>query len=214
LLGLAFAVVAILIDQLVAHRLVVLAVLLTSVVGVMPMLISFSAVNIGWFLLQAVMILLLLRFGARHDPRSPRQASHLVAGSTGLVAVLTTLVLAPAMPLGSALPGTGPMLTVSADLRLGDDLRRPEGIEALTLVTSSASPPYLRMATLSRFDGGVWRHDRSDRIPLRLGLGRRDWPETIKTVEAEVSLRVLGVSSDRLPVPYAPEERSGVEGTW
>ncbi|HTN54545.1 MAG TPA: DUF3488 and transglutaminase-like domain-containing protein [Microbacterium sp.] len=214
LLGLAFAVVAILVDQLLAHRLVVLAVLLTSVVGVMPMLISFSAVNIGWFLLQAVMVLLLLRFGARHDPRSPRQASHLVAGSTGLVAVLATLVLAPALPLGSALPGTGPMLTVSADLRLGDDLRRPEGIEALTLVTSSAAPPYLRMATLSRFDGDVWRPDRGDRVPLRLGFGQRDWPETVKTVETEVSIKVLGVSSDRLPVPYAPERLTGVEGTW
>ncbi len=214
LLGLAFAVVAILVDQLLAHRLVILAVLLASVVGVMPMLISFGSVNIGWFLLQAVMILLLLRFGARHDARSPRQSSHLVAGSTGLVAVLLTLALAPALPVASALPGTGPMLTVSADLRLGDDLRRPEGIEALTLVTSAASPPYLRMATLSRFDGDVWRPDRGDRVALRDGFGERDWDEPIKTVETEVSIKVLGVSSDRLPLPYAPERLSGVEGAW
>src|SRR5690606_37213153 len=155
LLGLAFAVVAILVDQLLAHRLVVLAVLLTSVVGVMPMLISCGSVNLGWFLLPAVMILLLLRFGARHDARAPRQSSYLVAVSTGLAAVLVALVLAPSLPVASALPGTSPMLTVSADLRLGQDLRRPEGIEALTLVTSAASPPYLRMATLSRFDGDV-----------------------------------------------------------
>lgn len=214
LLGLAFAMVAILIDQLVAHRLVILAVLLTSVVGVMPMLISFGAVNIGWFLLQAIMILLLLRFGARHDARTPRQTSYLVAGSTGLVAVLVTLVLAPTLPVASALPGTGPMLTVSADLRLGEDLRRPEGIEALTLVTSAASPPYLRMATLSRFDGDVWRPDRGERVPLRDGFGERDWADPIKTVEAEVSIKVIGVSSDRLPLPYAPERVSGVEGVW
>jgi len=214
LLGLAFAVVAILVDQLLAHRLVILAVLLTSVVGVMPMLISFGSVNIGWFLLQAVMIMLLLRFGARHDARAPRQTSYLVAASTGLVAVLVTLALAPALPVASALPGTGPMLTVSADLRLGDDLRRPEGIEALTLVTSAATPPYLRMATLSRFDGDVWRPDRGDRVALRDGFGERDWADPIKTVETEVSIKVLGVSSDRLPLPYAPERLSGVEGTW
>jgi transglutaminase-like putative cysteine protease len=214
LLGLAFAVVAILIDQLVAHRLVMLAVLLTSVVGVMPMLISFGSVNLGWFLLQAIMILLLLRFGARHDAHAPRPTSYLVATSTGLVAVLVTLVLGPALPVASALPGTGPMLTVSADLRLGDDLRRPEGIEALTVVTSAATPPYLRMATLSRFDGEVWRPDRGDRVALRDGFGEREWADPIKTVETDVSIRVLGVSSERLPVPYAPERLSGVEGTW
>jgi transglutaminase-like putative cysteine protease len=103
---------------------------------------------------------------------------------------------------------------VSADLRLGQDLRRPEGIEALTLVTSAASPPYLRMATLSRFDGDVWRPDRGERVPLREGFGERDWAESIKTVETDVSIKVLGVSSDRLPLPYAPERVSGVNGVW
>ncbi|BDZ37428.1 hypothetical protein GCM10025863_33060 [Microbacterium suwonense] len=212
LLGLAFAVVAILIDQLVAHRLVVLAVLLSSVVGVVPMLVSFGTVNIAWFLMQAVTILLLLRFGARHDPRAARSASSTVATTVGAVAIVAALVLAPVLPVASALPGTGPMLTVSANLRLGDDLRRPEGVEALTLVTSAASAPYLRMATLSRFDGDVWRPDRGDRVPVRAGFGERDWADPIATVTNDVSIRVVGVSSDRLPVPYAPERLTGLEG--
>ncbi|MFD5226569.1 DUF3488 and DUF4129 domain-containing transglutaminase family protein [Microbacterium sp. NPDC058342] len=214
LLGLAFAVVAITIDQLIAHRLVILAVLCSSVVGVVPMLVSFGAVNIAWFLMQAIVILVILRFGARHDPQAPREASYLVAGATGVVAVLMSLALAPALPVASALPGAGPVLTVSADLRLGDDLRRPEGIEALTLVTSGTAAPYLRMATLSRFDGDVWRPDRPDRVPLGEGFGERDWDERIETTETEVSVRVLGFTSDRLPVPYAPERLSGVEGSW
>lgn len=214
LLGLAFAVVAILIDQLVARRQVVLAVVLTSVVGVAPMLISFSGVNMAWFLLQAIMILVLLRFGARHDRDATRESSQLVAAFTGVVAVAAALVLGPMLPVASALPGTGPMLTVSADLRLGDDLRRPEGIEALTLVTSAAAPPYLRMATLSSFDGDVWRPDRADRVPLRQGFGEREWDDPIRTVESTVSIRILGFSSDRLPVPYAAERLSGTEGVW
>lgn len=213
-LGLTFAIVAILVDQLVGSRLIVLAVLLTSLVGVMPMLISFGSVNIAWFLLQSVMILLLLRFGARHDAHAPKGVSVPVATSAGAVAVAVTLVLAPMLPMASALPGTGPMLTVNADLRLGDDLRRPEGIEALTLVTSAAVPPYLRMATLSRFDGDVWRPDRGDRVPLRAGFGKREWGEDIRTEESQVSVRVLGVSSNRLPVPYAPVRLSGVDGVW
>ncbi|MGB3731073.1 transglutaminaseTgpA domain-containing protein [Microbacterium sp.] len=214
LLGLVFAVVAILIDQLVANRLVLLAVVFTSVVGVMPILISFGTINIVWFVMQAVVILLLLRFGARHDPRAPRGASFMVATAAGALTVVAALVLAPVLPVASALPGTGPMLTINADLNLGSDLRRPEGIEALTLVTTSANPPYLRLATLSRFDGDVWRPDRGDRVPLSDGFGDPDWGDSIKTVKTEVSIRVTGVSSDRLPVPYAPESIKDAGEGW
>src|SRR5690606_37757108 len=32
--------------------------------------------------------------------------------------------------------------------------------------------------------------------------------------ETDVSIKVLGVSSDRLPLPYAPERVSGMNGVW
>ncbi|MDT0158444.1 DUF3488 and transglutaminase-like domain-containing protein [Microbacterium sp. ARD32] len=214
LLGLAFAVVVILLDQLVAHRRVLLAAVFSSIVGVMPMLISFGSVNLAWFLMQAIVILLLLRYGARHARHAPLRASTTVAMSSGVLAIVAALVLAPVLPVASALPGTGPMLTVDATLRLGDDLRRPEGVEALTLVTSAAKPPYLRMATLSRFDGDVWRPDRGERVPLGDGFGDLDWTDPIKTVESEVSIHVTGVSSDRLPVPYAPQQVTDAGGGW
>lgn len=214
LLGLAFAVVAVLIDQLIAHRLVVLAALLSSVVGILPILITFHAVNIVWFLMQAVVTLLLLRYGARHDPHAPKGMSFTVAISAGAVAVVAALVLTPVLPVASALPGAGPMLTVSADLRLGDDLRRPESIEALTLVTSASTAPYLRTATLSHFDDDVWHPDRGEQVPLRAGFGKRDWADPIASVTSEVSVRVLGISSDRLPVPYAAEQLTGLDGGW
>ena len=213
-LGLLFAVVAVLVDQLLAHRLILLAVLLTSLVGVLPMLVSFGAINIAWFLMQAVMILLILRFGARHDRRAPRRSSYLVASTAGVIVIALTVVITPALPLGTPLPGTGPMLTVRADLRLGDDLRRPESVEALTLVTSEGPPPYLRLATLSRFNGEVWRPDRADLQPLDQGFGEREWGEAVESVDRRVSIRVLNVSSDRLPVPYAAEQVTGVDGRW
>ncbi|MGF2950273.1 transglutaminase family protein [Microbacterium alcoholitolerans] len=213
-LGLLFAVVAILVDHLVSHRLIILTVLFTSLLGVLPMLISFGAVNMVWFLMQSVMILLVLRFGARHDRRSPSRSSYLVASAAGIAVIALTIVATPVLPMGSALPGTGPTLTVRADLRLGDDLRRPESIEALTLVTSGSTAPYLRLATLSRFDGEIWRPDRTDRQPLARGFGEREWDEDIDTIERRVSIRVLGVSSDRLPVPYAAERVSGVDADW
>lgn len=214
LVGLAFAIVAILIDQLVASRQVILTIVLATVVGAMPMIISFGAVNIAWFLLHAVTVLLLLRQAARHDRRAPRESSYLTAAAVGAAAIVTALVIAPGLPVMATLPGTGPALTVNADLRLGEDLRRPQNVEVMTLVTSAAQPPYLRIASLSRFDGQVWRPDRGPRQSLSDGFGPRDWDDAIEAVEHEVSIRVTAVSSARLPVPYAAERIEGVRGGW
>lgn len=213
-MGLAFALVALLVDHLLAHRLVVLTVLFTSVVGAVPMLLTFGSVNLVWFVLQAVMILIVLRFGARHDPDAVRHSPLVAAGLIGATAIAATVFVSPALPLSEAGGGNGRLSTINADLRLGDDLRRPDETRALTLVTSAAAPPYLRLATLSRFDGEVWRPDRSDRNPVEDGFGDRPWRDDIETVEHEVSIRVVGISSSRLPVPYAAEAISGLPRGW
>lgn len=213
-MGLAFTLVALLVDHLLSQRLVVLTVLFTSIVGAVPMLVTFGSVNFVWFVLQAVMILIVLRFGARHDRDATRHSPFVAAGLIGAAAIAATVFVAPALPLTTPSGGTGQMMTVSADLRLGDDLRRPNETEALTLVTTASAPPYLRLATLSRFDGEIWRPDRSDRNPVEDGFGARPWSDPIDTVEHEVSIRVLGVSSSRLPVPYAAEQISGLPRGW
>ncbi|MFJ4046511.1 transglutaminaseTgpA domain-containing protein [Microbacterium sp. NPDC089987] len=213
-MGVAFALVALLVDHLLAQRLVVLTVLFTSIVGAVPMLLTFGSVNLVWFVLQAIMILIVLRFGARHDRDAIRHSSFVAAGLIGAAAIAATVFVSPGLPLSVAAGGHGQMPTVNADLRLGDDLRRPNETEALTVVTSAAAPPYLRLATLSRFDGEVWRPDRSDRNPVEDGFGARQWTDDIETVEHEVSIRVVGMSSSRLPVPYAAEEISGLPRGW
>lgn len=213
-MGLAFTLVALLVDHLLAQRLVVLTVLFTSVVGAVPMLLTFGSVNLVWFVLQAVMILVVLRFGARHDRDATRHSPVVAAGLIGVAAIAVTTIIAPGLPLTSSAGGSGALMTVSADLRLGDDLRRSNETEALTLVTSASAPPYLRLATLSRFDGEIWRPDRSDRNPVEQGFGARPWRDSIETVEHEVSIRVVGVSSSRLPVPYAAERISGLPRGW
>lgn len=213
-MGLAFALVALLLDHLLAHRLVVLTVLFTSVVGAVPMLLSFGSVNLVWFLLQAVIILIVLRFGARHDRDAIRHSPFVAAGLIGAAAIAATVVVSPVLPLSAAPGGNGQLSTVNADLRLGDDLRRPDETQVLTVVTSAAAPPYLRLATLSRFDGEIWRPDRSDRNPVEDGFGARPWTDDIETVEHDVSIRVVGISSSRLPVPYAAEEITGLPRGW
>lgn len=210
----AFAIVATLVDHLVAERLALLTIALTTLVGAVPMIISFGDVNVAWFLAQALMVLVLLRAAARHDRRNPREASLIVAGAVGVGAVAGAMVLAPGLPLAAPISGTGPVLTVDASLRLGDDLRRPNDVEVLTVATEESEAPYLRIATLSRFDGEVWRPDRGAQRLVRDGFGDFEWDEEIEADEQRTSIRVLGMSSGLLPVPYAAAEVDGLDGGW
>ncbi|MFE6736147.1 transglutaminaseTgpA domain-containing protein [Microbacterium sp. NPDC057650] len=214
LLGCAFGLLAVLIDQFVALRWVIPTALVVAVVGAVPMVIVSGGANVVWFVLLAVLVLVLFRYGARHDDRAPRRSSGTVATAVGAVAVVAALVIAPGLPVSATLPGTGPTVRVDATLRLGDDLRRPEGVPVMSVVTSAASAPYLRLATLSRFDGEIWRPDRPARQPIDDGFGSADWSSAVKTEDERTSIRVNGMSSSRLPLPYAAEKISGLDGGW
>lgn len=210
----AFAVVAIIVDHLVAERLALLTIALTTVIGALPMIISFGGVNVAWFLAQAVMTLVLLRAAARGDRHNAREASVVVAGAVGVGAVAGAMVLAPGLPLADPIGGVGPVLTVDASLALGDDLRRPNDVEVLTIATEETEAPYLRIATLSRFNGEVWRPDRGPQRLVRDGFGPFDWTDEIDAEEQTTSIRVLGMSSGLLPVPYAASQVDGLGGGW
>ncbi|UJP10371.1 DUF3488 and transglutaminase-like domain-containing protein [Microbacterium sp. KUDC0406] len=214
LLGSAFGLLAIVIDQLVALRCVIATALVVAAVGAVPMIIVGGGANVVWFVLLAVLVLVLFRYGARHDDRAPRRTSGAVATSVGSVAVIIALVIAPGLPVSATLPGTGPSVRVDASLRLGDDLRRPESVPVMSVVTTASDAPYLRMATLSRFDGEIWRPDRPGRQPLDEGFGSPDWASSVKTAEQSTSIRVTGMSSSRLPLPYAAEKISGLGSGW
>ncbi len=210
----AFAVIAILVDQLIAERLALLTIALTTLVGVVPMILSFGGVNFGWFLAQAIIVLVVLRAAARGDRRSARESSVVVVGAVGVGAIAGAIVLAPALPLSPPLGGVGPVLTIDATLRLGDDLRRPNNVEVLTIATEETQAPYLRLATLSRFDGETWRPDGGTNQSVTEGFGPVDWDAEIESEERQTSIRVLGVSSPLLPVPYAAEEVDGLGWRW
>ncbi|WP_181905769.1 transglutaminaseTgpA domain-containing protein [Microbacterium bovistercoris] len=214
LLGVAFGLLAIILDQLVALRCVIATALVVAVVGAVPMVIIGGGVNVVWFVLLALLVLVLFRYGARHDDRAPRRTSGSVATAVGATAVVIALVVAPGMPVSATLPGTGPSVRVDASLRLGDDLRRPESVPVMSVVTNALNPPYLRMATLSRFDGEVWRPDRPAAQSIADGFGTPDWASSVKTEERSTSIRVTGMSSSRLPLPYAAEEVSDIGNGW
>ncbi|WP_243224520.1 DUF3488 and transglutaminase-like domain-containing protein [Microbacterium sp. CIAB417] len=214
MLGAAFAVVIILIDHLVAQRLALLAIITVTVVGALPMIITLGDPNVVWFVVLAVLVLLLLRSSARRDRRSARRTSAAVTAGVGAAAVAATLIVVPGLPVSAnwMVPGAG--VTVDASLRLGDDLRRPNPTQVMSLATTSETAPYLRIATLSRFTGEVWRPDTSDTQPVSEGFGDPEWNDELTGTDRLTSIRVLGLSSSRLPVPFPAERIVGVSTGW
>lgn len=213
-LGAGFAVVTILLDHLVAHRSAVLATVLLVVTGAVPMIVTLGAPNVVWFALAAVVALLVFRFTARRHPESPRRTSAGVAVAVGAAAIATALAVTPLLPVGSTIAGTGVGVTVDASLRLGDDLRQPSPVEVLTVAAKADAAPYLRLTTLSRFDGRVWQPDRGDLQSPADGFGEPEWGEGITTAEQTTSIRVLRMSSSWLPVPYPATEVQGLSAAW
>ena len=213
-LGAGFALVAILLDHLLAHRAAVLATVLLGAVGAVPMIVTLGPPNVAWFAIAAVVALLLFRVTARRHPESPRRASAGVAVSVGAAAIATTLLVTPLLPVASSIAGTGVSVTVDASLRLGDDLRQPSPVEVLTVATEADTAPYLRLTTLSRFDGRVWQPDRGDLQSQADGFGDAEWSEDVTAAEQTTSIRVLRMSSSWLPVPYPATDVQGLSAAW
>ncbi|CAI7635324.1 unnamed protein product [Penicillium discolor] len=113
-LGAGFAIVAILLDHLLAHRAAVLATVLLGAVGAVPMIVTLGPPNVAWFAVAAVVALLLFRVTARRHPGSPRRASAGVAVSVGAAAIATTLLVAPLLPVASSIAGTGVGVTTTS----------------------------------------------------------------------------------------------------
>lgn len=213
-MGLGFGVVAILLDQLVAQRGAILASLLTAVVGSLPMIATLGGVNVVWFVLLGILILVLLRYTAAQNPDSPRRTSVAVAAGVGVAALAATVIVAPVLPVSATLTGAGTGVTVDASLRLGDDLRQPNPVEVLTLATTADTAPYLRLTTLSSFDGRVWEPDRGDLQAQSEGFGPDEWADDIETTDQNTSIRVIRMSSSWLPVPYPATGVQGLSAAW
>ncbi|MFK4851390.1 transglutaminaseTgpA domain-containing protein [Microbacterium sp. ZW T6_19] len=214
LMGAGFAILTILLDQLIATRGAVLASLLVAVVGAVPMIVTLGEANIVWFVLLAIVVLLLFRSTARRHPDAPRRDSSFTAIAAGAAAVVAALVVAPAVPVSATLAGSGIGVTVDASLRLGEDLRQPNPVEVLTLATSGKTAPYLRLTTLSDFNGRTWVPDRGELQSTSTGFGPAEWGEDVSVAEQTTSIRVLRMSSSWLPVPYPATSVQGVGAAW
>ena len=222
----ATAILAIIIDHVVlTARMPLLAAVGLIAVSLIPSIAVPRGVDVLAFVMLAGAVLFLIRAETRaREPKAERAASRspgVAATSLGIgaIAVVVAIVAAPLLPqppirAGGGGVGVGPGIDVS--LQLGDDLRRPRETVALTVRTTLAAPPYLRAATLSRFDGGVWDPDRARSVPLtsNLGLSEVTVAADIRLSEYTTTIEVRDLVSPWLPVPFPAVAVSGLAGNW
>ena len=227
--------VAVVLDLLlVPLRSPLVAAVLVTVIGALPAIAVHQGVDPVWFVGLAVVILLFLRVrfaptgsaepGARTlEGASSRATAPAAAGRTrrlpavviGAIAVVAALVVAPLLPVSaSGISTGGGRATLSATLNLGQDLRRPAPVTALTLITQDGTPPYLRIATLTRFDGSTWQPDRPATVPLAQGFGAVTAPDGVAVHQNKTTIRTAGISGSWLPVPYQATAVRGEDGGW
>ncbi|MBS1905631.1 MAG: transglutaminase domain-containing protein [Actinobacteria bacterium] len=236
----AAGLIAVVLDLvLVALRVPLVAAVLITALGVAPMAVVHEGTNPVWFIALAIVYLVFLhvRFARAGSARTagaalragdpayaaepadrgdaPLRARRLPAVVIGTLSVLAALIVSPLLPLSAAGLGIGGgSTTLNATLNLGQDLRRPTPVTALTLISQDGTPPYLRIATLTRFDGSTWRPDQPATVPLSQGFGDVTAPEGVGTHKTKVTVRTAGISGSWLPVPYQATAVRGENGSW
>ncbi|WP_394278848.1 transglutaminaseTgpA domain-containing protein [Microbacterium sp.] len=185
-------------------------------VWLIPTLAVPRDVDLWAFALMGAALLWLIRAETRgRTPRSTSRGARVavVSASIAVVAIVASVVVAPAVPRAAPAGGLVGGTAITASLDLGDDLRRPNEVPVVRTWTDAPSPPYLRVATLTRLDGETWRPDRGRLLPLATWDGAA--PETAEDVEVaeyRTGVQVLDLVSASLPIPYPAVAVSGLEG--
>lgn len=178
-----------------------------------------SNVDVLSFVVLAAAILVLIRAETRtREAPEPGSSSGVtaVAVTSGAIAVVLALVIGPALPAPVVTAaGSGPVVNIDPTLALGNDLRQNSEVTALRIRGDAPTPPYLRIATLSLFDGNVWRPDRLRSVPLEDdGLEPVVVDDGIRVTQYRTNIEILNLPSAYLPVPYPAVAVDGLEGLW
>ncbi|HWL76119.1 DUF3488 and transglutaminase-like domain-containing protein [Microbacterium sp.] len=206
-------------------RMPLLAAIGLIAVSLIPAIAVPSDLDVMAFVLLAAAILFLMRADTRARERQKERDAERTAGvpatalGIGAIAVVVAVVASPLLPqptVRAGAGGLGPGTGIDVTLELGDDLRRPREIEVLVMRSNAPTPPYLRVATLTGFDGAVWNPDRVRSVPLDgpEGLSEISVAPNIDVAEYRTNVVVLNLSSPWLPVSYPAVEVTGLTGQW
>ncbi len=166
-----------------------------------------------WFVVTAVLYLLLLRSGRSQTSRRV----FLLAGVAAIIGGLVTPSVLPSVDPDAAATSGGLAAGVNPLITLGEDLRRGDPVVAVTYTTDSDSGLYLRLATLDSFNGRTWSPARVpalsertvDAFPAPAGL-----TDAVLRERKEAVVEVGNISGRWLPLPYPAQSVTGTEGDW
>ena len=206
-------------------RWVMLGVPAMIAVFIIPSLAVPRDVEASQFVVFAACLALLLRAEVRGRERL---VDGLVRSSPGVTmsaaaitaaALIATVVIAPTLP-SVARPAPAPISVfsnrINPTLALGNDLRSPTSTQVLSLSTTAPAAPYLRVVTLSEFNGSVWVPDSAEGEPLEADaeLPAPTVDDDVRVIDYESNIEVVNLASPWLPVPYPTVTIEGLQGSW
>jgi len=208
----------------VTARMPLLASIALVAVWLIPAIAVPAGVDIVAFVVLAASVLLLIRAETRTREARTAGASArtvnaggvtVVATAIGAVAIIAALAVGPTLQASVPAAGFGTSTMIDPSLDLGKDLRRQDGATVLTLRTDGTRVPYLRVATLSLFDGTVWQPDRTSTVDLSAApLEPVDVSPDIALTPTRTTVSIKNLASAYAPVPYPATEVDGLAGAW
>ena len=231
----AIGLFAIVLDHVVVTaRMPLLAVAGVVAVWLVPALAAPSGMDVVSFAFLAAAILFLLRAETRtrETPAAPsgrataatptvrRAGVGATAVGIGAIAIVVAITVTPLLPAptmrAGAAGGLGTAATINPSLDLGEDLRRLNNIPVLYVRSNAPQAPYLRVATLSSFDGSRWLPDRIRTLPLdsSYGFGELRTDESLRVTAYRTTVEVTNLASAWLPVAFPAVAVEGLEGDW
>jgi transglutaminase-like putative cysteine protease len=185
---------------------------LLTLLGI-PVAVRADLVDALWFVITAVLYLVILRL----DRRPTSGAVLALVGAVAVVGGLLTPTFLPAVQEDTGPLGGGVQTGINPLINLGDDLRRGDAVIAVTYRTDAERGVYLRLATLESFNGRSWAPNivnnvsgnEVDDFPSAPGLG----PD-IGRVEQTVDVTVGDIAGRWLPLPYPTLTVEGTVGKW
>jgi transglutaminase-like putative cysteine protease len=189
---------------------------------VVPAVLFTGGVSPAALAVCAAAFLFLLRSDARQRHQAtPRLAASFAIGAASIVVALVIAVTAPGFDRGGATSFSASGIsiggTVTPLIDLGRDLRRPAAVHVLSYTSTAPAPQYLKLTSLDRFTGTVWKHrERAmNRLPAADTIGHALGLSTaVATKKFETTVHIDSMNSRWLPVPFPVTSVSGLSGTW
>ncbi|PPH11126.1 hypothetical protein C5C71_07865 [Rathayibacter sp. AY1C1] len=204
-------------------RLPALAGLFPAALLAVPAIVDPSEVS--WASLVVTALAYAGVLAATAAPRRPSGPSAAAAVLPAFAAV-TVVVLGAGVVAGSAAgyarttaPSgvSGSLFNGAIDpvVALGADLRRPNPVTVLRYATDSDLPVYLRVLTVSDFDGDDWAPSETEQTaPIEAPIAPEGLSESVPREAEEVDVSVETLRSQWLPVPYPVSSLTGVGDGW